>query len=244
MPEKQSPEQASRARRVLIVDIGGTSVKFLVARPGLRRAGVRQVTKFKSGDALTPDVMMKQLLEVTRDWRYDVVSLGYPGVVRAGRITREPHNLGRGWIGFDFRAAFGRPVRILNDAAMQAIGAYRGGTMLFLGFGTGLGSALIVDGTVVPMELGHLHCSRKHTYESRVGEHARKRFGLAKWRREVVAVVRGFSQALLPDDIVLGGGEVKHLKRLPPHTRRGDNDDAFLGGVRQWSVMKKRSRCA
>jgi len=234
MPKKQPSRQARPVRRVLIVDIGGSSVKFRVVGPGLRRPGADAVTKFKSGAGLTPGVMMKQLLQHTRDLRYNVVSLGYPGVVRAGKIAREPRNLGRGWIDFDFRAAFGRPVRIINDAAMQAIGAYRGGTMLFLGLGTGLGTTLVVDGTIVPMELGHLHCSRNHTYESRLGERGRKRSGLAKLRREVVAVVRGFRQALMPDDIVLGGGEVKHLNRLPPHTRRGDNADAFRGGVRLW----------
>jgi polyphosphate glucokinase len=221
------------ARRVLIVDIGGSSVKFLLARPGWRRSN-SGAQKFKSGPSLTPRVMMKTLLECTRGWRYDVVSIGYPGVVRAGKITREPNNLGRGWIRFDFRAAFGRPVRIINDAVMQAMGAYRGGTMLFLGLGTGLGSTLIVDGTVVPMELAHMHYSGRGTYEELLGERGRKRNGNEKWRRDLVAIVREFSLALLPEDIVLGGGEVKRLKRLPPNTRRGGNVDAFRGGVRLW----------
>ncbi len=239
MPEKQ-PHQARPARRVLVVDIGGSSVKYRVAGPGLRRSSSEPAAKFKSGAGLTPRAMMKELLQYTRDWRYDVVSLGYPGVVRAGKIAREPNNLGRGWIGFDFRAAFGRPVRIINDAAMQAMGAYRGGTMLFLGLGTGLGSALIVDGTIVPMELGHLYFfSPKLTYESRLGKPGRSRRGFAKWRRDVVAVVRAFSQALLPDDIVLGGGGVKHLNRLPPQTRRGNNADAFRGGLRLWSDRRR-----
>jgi predicted NBD/HSP70 family sugar kinase len=225
---------------VLVVDIGGSSVKFRVAGPGLRRSSSESAAKFKSGAGLTPRAMMKELLQYTRDWRYDVVSLGYPGVVRAGKIAREPNNLGRGWIDFDFRAAFGRPVRIINDAAMQAMGAYRGGTMLFLGLGTGLGSALIVDGAIVPMELGHMYFfSPKLTYEGRLSKSARRRRGLAVWRRDVAAVVRSFSQALLPGDIVLGGGGVKHLNRLPPRTRRGNNADAFRGGMRLWSDRRR-----
>jgi predicted NBD/HSP70 family sugar kinase len=178
--------------------------------------------------------MAGKVLAITSGWRFEAVSLGYPGVVNRGVIAHEPHNLGAGWIGFDFHAAFARPVRIVNDAAMQALGSYEGGKMLFLGLGTGLGSALIVDGLIAAMELGHLHCGDGRTYEDYVGEPARKRLGNKKWRRKVDDVVKGFRNALLPDDIVLGGGNSVHLKRLPPQTRRGDNANAIVGGFRLW----------
>ena len=189
---------------------------------------------------MTPGQMVKRVLEITRGWRFDVVSMGYPGVVRRGAPAREPHNLGRGWLGFDFQAAFGRPVRIINDAAMQALGGYRGGKMLFLGLGTGLGSALIVDGAIEAMELGHLRYSKKRNYEDYLGQHGRKRLGNKKWRAMVNAVVHGFRKALLPDYILLGGGNVVHLKRLPPQTRRGDNSNAFVGGFRLWQQSRSR----
>lgn len=182
-----------------------------------------------------PRRMMKRVLEATAGWRFDTVSIGYPGVVHHGRIAREPHNLASGWIGFDFDAAFGAPVRILNDAAMQALGGYDGGKMLFLGLGTGLGSALIVDGAIAAMELGHLHKGNGHTYEDFVGKKARQRLGNGKWRRRVHKVVEGFRKALLPDYIVLGGGNAAHLKRFPPLTRRGDNAEAIVGGFRLWN---------
>ena len=165
---------------------------------------------------------------------YDAVSMGYPGVVRRGKIVREPYNLASGWVDFDFRVAFGCPVRIINDAAMQALGAYKGGKMLFLGLGTGLGSALIVDGTIVAMEAGHLHYAHRRTYEDCVGERGRERLGNKKWRSKVHHVVEGFRKALLPDYIVLGGGNAARLKRLPPQTRRGGNADAIRGGFRLW----------
>lgn len=213
--------------KILVLDVGGTHVKCA-------STDHRKVVEFRSGPKMTPEVMVRKVLKMTRSWRFDAISIGYPGVVSRGVIVREPHNLGRGWVGFDFRAAFGRPVRIVNDAAMQAIGSYEGGRMLFLGLGTGLGSALIVDGVVAPMELGHLHCGKGQTYEDHVGEAARKRLGNEKWQRHVHDVVEGFRKALLPDVIVLGGGNAARLKRLPPRTRRGENANAIVGGLRLW----------
>ncbi|MEO8063580.1 MAG: ROK family protein [Pseudomonadota bacterium] len=225
-------KRAANKPRVLVVDVGGSSVKCICT-------GRDKRIKIRSGPKMGPREMMPKLLRALKSWRYDVVTVGYPGVVRGGKITREPNNLGSGWIGFDFAAAFGCPVKLINDAAMQALGGYRGGTLLFLGLGTGLGSALIVDGVVVPMELGHLHCSSRHTYEHFLGDAGRKRIGQKKWRARVVAVVREFSLALLPDDILLGGGNVKKLDRLPPGTRRGGNADALTGGFRLWHMERE-----
>jgi polyphosphate glucokinase len=216
-----------RGNRVLVVDIGGSNVKCLLRGESKRR-------KFASDAGLTPERMVAGVLDLAHDWDFDRLSIGYPGVVRHGVPVREPHNLGRGWVGFDFAAAFGRPVRVINDAAMQALGSYRGGKMLFLGLGTGLGSALIVDGDVLAMELGHLHWTKKRTYEDFVGKAGYARLGKKKWRRKVRRVVRDFSAALLPDDIVVGGGQAERLKRLPPLTSLGDNAAAFGGGFRLW----------
>jgi len=221
-----SPRKAARPK-ILVVDVGGSHVKCLVNGETTRR-------KFASGPGLTPQEMVSGVLAIVSDWSFDVVSVGYPGVVRRGAPALEPHHLGLGWVGFDFEAAFGRPVRIVNDAAMQALGSYQGGKMLFLGLGTGLGSALIVDGHMVAMELGHLRRSKKHDYEDILGKRGFKRLGKKKWRRKVCAVVDGFSAALLPDDIVVGGGQADRLKKLPPRTRRGDNSAAFAGGFRLW----------
>jgi polyphosphate glucokinase len=162
------------------------------------------------------------------------VTIGYPGVVQYGAPVREPHHLGLGWVCFDFASAFGRPVRVINDAAMQALGSYEGGTMLFLGLGTGLGSALIVDDVVVPMELGHLRRSKKHDYEDLLGKKGFKYLGKKKWRHKVRSIAQGFSDALLPDDIVIGGGQAERIKKLPPGARRCDNIAAFAGGFRLW----------
>jgi predicted NBD/HSP70 family sugar kinase len=178
--------------------------------------------------------MVKQVLASTKTWRFDAVSIGYPGVVQRGRIVREPHNLGEGWVGFDFETAFSRPVKIINDAAMQALGSYEGGKMLFLGLGTGLGSALVVDGVIAAMELGHLHYAHGCSYEDCLGKQGRKRLGKKKWRHKVAKVVAGFRRALLPDTIVLGGGNAEYLKKLPARTRLGDNSKAFVGGFRLW----------
>jgi polyphosphate glucokinase len=211
---------------VLVIDIGGTHVKVLAT-------GQQEPREFASGPKLTPEEMADGVKKVARGWKYDVVSIGYPGVVLHGCPIAEPHNLGKGWVHFDYQAAFGRPVKVINDAAMQALGSYRGGKMLFLGLGTGLGSTLIADGIVEPMELGHLPY-KKGTYEEYVGQHGLERWGKAKWRRHVADVVARLAAALEPDDVVLGGGNVNKLKELPPGCRAGDNSNAFVGGFRLW----------
>jgi polyphosphate glucokinase len=211
---------------VLVIDVGGTHVKILAT-------GQDEPREFVSGPTLTPQQMAAGVKELARGWKYDVISMGYPGLVLHGRVIAEPHNLGRGWVHFDYRAAFGRPVKIINDAAMQALGSYKGGKMLFLGLGTGLGSALIVDGIVEPMELGHLPY-KKGTYEKYVGQRGLEKRGKKKWCRHVADVVASLIAALEPDDVVLGGGNVKKLKELPKGCRAGDNANAFLGGFRLW----------
>jgi polyphosphate glucokinase len=211
---------------VLVVDVGGTNVKVLAT-------GQSAGKKFPSGPTLTPEQMVAEVKKLVADWTYEAVTIGYPGPVLHGRPVAEPHNLGPGWVGFGFEAAFGCPVKVVNDAAMQALGSYKGGKMLFLGLGTGLGSTLIVEGIVEPMELGHLPY-RKGTYEDYVGARGLERFGKKTWRRNVADVVSKLIQALQPDDVVLGGGNVKKLKELPPGCRTGDNANAFLGGFRIW----------
>jgi hypothetical protein len=220
-------DKSAQPMKVLVVDVGGTHVKCASTDHPSRR-------EFASGPRLTAAQMVNQVLKLTRSWRYDVVSIGYPGVVAGGQPVRNPQNLGQGWVGFDFAAAFGRPVRIHNDAAMQALGNYDGGKMLFLGLGTGLGTALIVDGVVVPMELGHLQWRKDREYEYYLGDHGRKRLGEKKWRAKVLQVVSDFRLVMQPDEIVLGGGNARRLKRLPPDTRLGDNLAAFHGGLRFW----------
>jgi polyphosphate glucokinase len=212
--------------KVLVIDIGGTHVKLLAT-------GQDEPVKFVSGPTLTPALMVAGVKKLGRGWKYQAISMGYPGLVLHGRVVAEPHNLGRGWVAFDYRAAFGRPVKIINDAAMQALGSYKGGKMLFLGLGTGLGSALVVDGIVEPMELGHLPY-RKGTYEAYVGQRGLEQRGKKKWRRHVAEVVAGLIAALEPDDVVLGGGNVRKLKELPAGCRAGDNANAFVGGGRLW----------
>jgi predicted NBD/HSP70 family sugar kinase len=211
---------------VLVVDVGGTNVKILAT-------GQAEPGKFPSGPKMTPQQMVSGVKERAAEWKYDVVSIGYPGPVRRGRVIAEPHNLAAGWVGFDFEAAFDCPVRLLNDAAMQALGSYKGGTLLFIGLGTGLGSALVVDGTVVPMELGHLSY-RKRTYEDHIGNQGLKRLGKRKWAQHVAYGVARLIDAVHPDDVVLGGGNAKKLRKLPPGCRLGDNANAFLGGFRLW----------
>jgi len=179
--------------------------------------------------------MVRKLRRGLKGVRYDVVSLGYPGLVVHGKIVREPPNLGKGWVGFDFEKALGRPTRILNDAAMQALGSYRGGRMLFLGLGTGFGSAMIVAGKLEPMELAHLPYKKGKTYEAFVGEAALKRLGRKKWQKEVLEVAEVLSDALEPDYVVIGGGNARKLKELPPGARLGDNRNAFAGGIRLWN---------
>ncbi len=212
--------------KILVVDVGGTHVKILAS-------GQKTHREFASGSMLTAEQMVAGVKAMAGTWTYDVVSLGYPGLVLHGRPVAEPHNLGTGWVGFDYRAAFGCPVRIVNDAALQALGAYRGGKMLFLGLGTGLGSALVVDGIVEPMELGHLPY-RKATYEDYVGVRGLKRHGKKRWRKHVTDVVARLVAALEPEDVVLGGGNVHKLKSLPPGCRPGDEANALVGGFRLW----------
>jgi polyphosphate glucokinase len=211
---------------VLVVDVGGTTVKILAT-------GQDEPQKFASGPTLGPDTMVTRVKELARSWSYDVVAIGYPGPVLRDRPVAEPPNLAPGWVGFDYPSAFGRPVKIINDAAMQALGSFKGGKMLFLGLGTGLGSALIVDGIVEPMELGHLPY-RRGTYEDYVGLRGLERLGKRKWRKRVWDVVARLVAALEPDDVVIGGGNAKKLKELPQGCRLGDNADAFLGGFRLW----------
>ena len=219
---------------VLAVDIGGSNVKILAT-------GQKEPRKFPSGPELTPREMVAGVKKLARGWEYDAVSIGFPGMVIHGRPLAEPYNLGKGWVGFDYRAAFGKPVKVINDAAMQALGSYKGGKMLFLGLGTGLGSTVIADGIVEPMELAHLPY-RKGTYEDYVGRRALDKRGKKKWRRDVEDVVARLIAALEPDDVVLGGGNAKKLKELPPGSRLGNNANAFLGGFRLWEDKKARMR--
>ena len=217
---------------VLVIDVGGNHVKILAT-------GQKQSREFPSGPALTPKQMVAGVKKLAGDWKYDTVSIGYPGPVIRNRPLAEPHNLGRGWMGYDFKAAFKRPVKVVNDAAMQALGSYRRGKMLFLGLGTGLGSTLIADGIVEPMELGHLPY-KKGTYEDYVGMHGLQKRGKKKWRRNVADVVTRLVTALEPDDVVIGGGNVKKLKQLPKGCRMGDNANAFRGGFRLWEKADQR----
>ena len=203
---------------VLVVDVGGTHVKLLIT-------GQKEPRRFDSGPGLVPRRMVTGIRKIAGDWSYDVVSIGYPGPVLRNRPVAEPHNLGCGWVGFDFEAALKHPVKLINDAAMQALGSYKGGKMLFLGLGTGLGSTMIADGIVEPMELGHLPY-KKHTYEDYVGQRGLDRWGKRKWRRHVEDVVARLIAALEPDDVVLGGGNVRLLKKLPRGCRAGENANA------------------
>jgi polyphosphate glucokinase len=184
--------------------------------------------------------MVAGVQHVVAGWTYDVVTVGYPGPVLHGRPVLDPHNLGPGWVGFDYQAAFGRPVKVVNDAAMQALGSYRGGKLLFLGLGTGLGSTMIVEGIVEPMELGHLPYHDGGTFEDYIGQRGLRRNGLAQWRRDVEDVVGRLVAALEPEDVVLGGGNVHQLETLPPGCRAGDNANAFTGGFRLWEPPTKR----
>jgi polyphosphate glucokinase len=221
------PDVLKRRRRVLVVDVGGTHVKILATGRRTRR-------EVDSGPTLTPGRMIRAVKRLAADWRYDLVSMGYPGVCVHGRPIAEPHNLGPRWVGFDYRRAFGCPVRIINDAAMQALGSYRGGRMLFLGLGTGLGSAMIIDGVLEPMELAHLNYEKERTYEDYLGVRGLQRLGTKKWRRHVLDATKRLATALQADDVVIGGGNAKRLKKLPPGARLGNNANAFVGGFRLW----------
>lgn len=213
--------------KVLVIDVGGSHVKILAT-------GQSEERKFESGPAMTPAQMAAGVKSLAEGWDYDVVAIGYPGVVVRDQPATEPYNLAPGWVAFDYRKAFGCPVRILNDAAMQALGGYREGKMLFLGLGTGLGTTLIVDGVVVPMELAHLPY-RRRTFEDYVGERAYERDGRKKWRKRVFDVVERLRAAFVPDDVVIGGGNLRLLDVLPEGCRAGDNANAFAGGFRLWA---------
>lgn len=212
---------------ILVVDVGGSHVK-------VRFAGLAKIRRFKSGPSMTPSCMVEQVKALAAGWEYGRVTIGYPGPVVNQQIAADPCNLGKGWAGFDFSQAFGLPVRLINDAAMQALGSYDGGRMLFLGLGTGLGAAMIIEGLVVPMELAHLPYRKGRTFEDYLGAAGRHRLGERKWRKHVWVVVEMLRAALLPDSVVLGGGNAKRLGRMPPGVRLGQNTNAFIGGFRLW----------
>jgi polyphosphate glucokinase len=217
------------ALTTLVVDVGGTHVKLLAT-------GKRTPIKIDSGPHLTPRETVREVLAAaaTANWRFARVSLGFPGPVRKGRPQREPWNLGKGWVGFNFERAFGRPVRVINDAAMQALGSYDGGKMLFLGLGTGLGSAMICEGTVLPLELAHLPYQHGKSYEEYVGAAGKNRLGKHRWRKHVLEIIEMFIAAFVVDYVVLGGGNAKEMKAVPRNVRIGDNRNAFRGGFRLW----------
>ncbi len=216
----------AQAVKVLVIDVGGSHVKIMAS-------GQTEERKFESGPTMTPAQMAEGVKSLASGWRYDAVAIGYPGVVIRDQPATEPHNLAPGWVAFDYAEAFGCPVKIINDAAMQALGSYRSGKMLFLGLGTGLGTTLIVDGIVVPMELAHLPY-RKASFEDYVGERAFERDGKKKWHRRVFDVVERLRAAFIPDDVVIGGGNLRLLDKLPDGCRAGDNANAFAGGFRLW----------
>jgi predicted NBD/HSP70 family sugar kinase len=235
--EKGDGKRISRPTKVLVIDVGGTNVKILVT-------GKRVPRKVPSGPGMTASGMVAAVQQLAADWSYDVISLGYPGAVLGGRPAAEPKNLSDGWVGFDFAKTFGCPVKVINDAAMQALGSYEGGRMLFLGLGTGLGSALITDGVLVPMELAHLLYRKGRTYEDYLGLRGLKRYGKKKWLRYVADVVASLRDALQADYVVLGGGNATKLKHLPERVRLGGNRHAFLGGFRLWEEAWKDERSA
>ena len=219
--------------KILVIDVGGTNIKVLAT-------GHKTPIKIPSGPDLTPSLMVRRVRQAVKDWEYDAVSIGYPGAVLEGKPVSEPKNLGSGWVRFNFKKAFDCPVKMINDAAMQALGSYKKGRMLFLGLGTGLGSALILDGVLEPMELAHLPYKKGRTYEDCVGKAGMKRSGKKKWRRQVLDVIDRFRAALAVDDVVLGGGNAKLLKELPPGAQLGNNAQAFVGGFRLWKPAAKR----
>lgn len=221
------PLRPRSALRVLVVDIGGTRVKMIAT-------GASEPRRFKSGRDLVPQLLVREVKRHSAGWRYDVITLGYPGGVTGEHPSAEPGNLGHGWVGFDFAAAFGRPVRIVNDAALQALGGYDGGRMLFLGLGTGLGSAIVSERVIIGCELGCLPYSRHETLAERLGRAGRRRHGQKRWQRSVERVVPKLKEAFAADYVVLGGGNAKNVDPLPEGATRGHNDDAFSGGFRLW----------
>jgi polyphosphate glucokinase len=222
-------------KSILVIDVGGTHIKVLAT-------GQKEPVKIDSGPKMTAKKMVKEVKAATKDWKYSRVSMGYPAPVVHGHPLSEPHNLGGGWVGFDFRKAFGRPVKIVNDAAMQALGIYKGGRMLFLGLGTGLGPAMIVDGVLAPMEVAHLPYKKGRTYEDYLGIRGLKRLGKKKWRRYVAEIAEHFKNALEADYVVLGGGNAKLLKKVPPGCILGDNATAFTGGFRLWDEPAEQAK--
>ena len=221
--------------KILVIDVGGTNVKVLAS-------GQKTPIKIPSGPKMTAQKMVKLGREATAKWRYEAVSIGFPGPVIANRPMREPHNLGDGWVHFDFHRAFGRPTKVMNDAAMQAFGSYNKGRMLFLGLGTGLGSAIVFDGIVEPMELAHLPYKKGRTFEDYVGQRGLDRYGKKKWRKHVLDVVERLQAAFEADDVVIGGGNARLLKGLPKGVRVGSNDNAFTGGFRLWDRDRNAGR--
>jgi predicted NBD/HSP70 family sugar kinase len=226
-------KMTKRKQNILVIDIGGTNLKFLDSNHS-------EPIKIPSGTEMSAPKMVEEIKNATEGWNYTAVSMGYPGPVRQGKPLAEPHNLGPGWVSHDFEKAFGCPVRIVNDAAMQALGSYEGGRMLFLGLGTGLGSALIVDGVLEPMELAHLPYRKGKTYEDYVGLRGLERLGKQKWRTHVLTVIDQLRNALEAEYVVLGGGNSKHLKALPDGVRLGANANAFLGGFRLWNEYPQK----
>jgi polyphosphate glucokinase len=222
--------------KILVVDVGGNNVKLLAS-------GRTVVAKVPSGPDLTPARMVAGIKEAIPDWKWDVVTIGYPGSVRNGRPALEPKNLGEGWIRYNYRRAFGKPVRIINDAAMQALGSYEGGRMLFLGLGTGLGAALVLEGLVQPLEIAHLSYKSGLTYEQFLGKAAQDRMGKKQWRKMVAEIVEALYAGFQVDEVVLGGGNAKQLKEIPSVARLGSNSNAFAGGFRLWTdpLAGKRS---
>ena len=240
-PKPSAPKSVSKAApttndpKVLVIDVGGTHVKLLMT-------GQKEPTKFVSGPRMTAALAVRDIKQAVKGWKFDCVSIGYPGPIINSHPLREPHNLGGGWMGMDFAKAFGHPVKVINDAAMQALGSYKGGKMLFLGLGTGLGSAMISDGFLEPMELAHLEYKKGKTYEDYLGIRGLEKYGKKKWRREVFKVTELLKTALEADYVVLGGGNSKKLKALPPGARLGSNDNAFVGGFRLWQKNSPVSR--
>jgi len=218
---------AAKDMVVLAIDLGGSHVKMRLSSGSDRRAAV-------SGPTMSAKEMVQAVKDLTHDWQYDVIGMGYPGPVSNNRPAVEPHNLGPGWQDFDFSAAFGKPVKLVNDAVMQAIGNYKNGNMLFLGLGTGLGSAMIVNHVCLPMELAHLPYKKRGTFEDFIGERGLEKYGKKKWRQSVEEIVGKLQAALLPHEIVIGGGNAEKLKELPSGCRVGENENAFLGGFRLW----------
>jgi polyphosphate glucokinase len=214
-------------KKILVIDVGGTNVKILAT-------GQVEPRKIPSGPTMTAQEMVDKVKAAAADWAYDVVSVGYPAPVVQGKPHLEPKNLGRGWVGFDYEGQFGKPVKFLNDAAMQALGSYEGGRMLFLGLGTGLGSALIIDRVIAPLELAHLPYKKKRTFEDYVGQRGLDRIGFEKWQAAVLDVINRLKNALVADYVVVGGGNSKRLDPLPPGIHLGDNTRAFAGGFRMW----------